>query len=225
LNLWDFEAIDWDDEEDPDGNLVHCLRRGIDEVVVDEVLSESPVEIKMRLASAEIAIVGPDRGGTMWTLLFDWSFKRGDWLRPVTGWQAEPEEVNEWRRARGATMNDEVRASERERRDKALEQRDGVVPGSGTPLEPRRIPQMVSVRLDPELVIALRRLADERRTSVSDLLREGAEMVLMASATVSLTWQSWTVTSDATMTRANPGTAATFGDLTRETGEELAAAS
>ncbi|HSJ26690.1 MAG TPA: hypothetical protein VLB67_00650 [Acidimicrobiia bacterium] len=74
---------------------------GINERVVDEVLSELPVEITMKLVSAEIAIVGPDRGGKMWTLLLDWSFKRGDWLRPITGWPAEPEEIREWKRARG----------------------------------------------------------------------------------------------------------------------------
>ena len=44
---------------------------GINERVVDEVLSELPVEITMKLVSAEIAIVGPDRGGKMWTLLLD----------------------------------------------------------------------------------------------------------------------------------------------------------
>jgi len=62
LNLWDFERIDWDDEEDDSGNLAHCLERGIDEVVVDQVLSEEPIEIKLRLVSAEFAIVGPDKG-------------------------------------------------------------------------------------------------------------------------------------------------------------------
>lgn len=101
MNLWDFEAIDWDDEEDADGNLVHCLRRGIDERIVAQVLAEAPVEIKMKLQTAELAIVGPDAGNAMWTLLFDRSFKRGDWLRPITGWRAEEPEIAEWKRARG----------------------------------------------------------------------------------------------------------------------------
>lgn len=101
LNLWDFEAIDWDDEEDEDGNLAHCLVHGVDERVVDQVLSEEPVKVTMELRTAEIAVVGPDHGGTFWTLLFDWSWKRGDWLRPVTGWHSEPEEIEEWKRGRG----------------------------------------------------------------------------------------------------------------------------
>ncbi|MDQ6947198.1 MAG: hypothetical protein M3256_13240 [Actinomycetota bacterium] len=101
MRLWDFEAVDWDDEEDEGGNLVHCLAHGVDECVVDQVLGAEPVEIKMAVKSAEIALVGPDLGGTMWTLLFDWSFKRGDWLRPVTGWRSEAPEINEWARGRG----------------------------------------------------------------------------------------------------------------------------
>lgn len=100
MNRWDFEAIDWDPDDDPLGNLAHCLEHGVTEGVVDEVLREDAVEVKLRVQTAEIAVVGPDVGGAMWTLLFDWSFKRGDWLRPVTGWPAESEEVREWERAR-----------------------------------------------------------------------------------------------------------------------------
>ncbi len=100
MNLWDFEAIDWDDEEDPDGNLAHCLEHRVTERVVDQVLREEPVEVSIPLETAEFAIVGPDFGGTMWTLLFDWSYKRGDWLRPVTGWEAERQEIAEWEQGR-----------------------------------------------------------------------------------------------------------------------------
>jgi hypothetical protein len=103
VDLSDFEAIDWDDEEDEDGNLAHCLLHGIDEQVVDEVLSEAPAEIRMKLDTADFALVGPDKGGRMWTILFDRSFKRGDWLRPITGWSSVPKEITAWNRARGGT--------------------------------------------------------------------------------------------------------------------------
>ena len=63
LNLWDFEAIDWDDEQDQRGNLAHCLAHGVDERVVDQVLRGWPVEIVMEVKTAEIAIIGPDLGG------------------------------------------------------------------------------------------------------------------------------------------------------------------
>lgn len=99
--LLGFEAIDWDEEDDPDGNLAHCLRHGVDECTVDEILGGSPVQIKMKLQSAEYSIVGPDRTGRFWTILFDTSFKRGDWLRPITGWRSTPRQIKEWRRAKG----------------------------------------------------------------------------------------------------------------------------
>jgi hypothetical protein len=51
LDLSRFEDIDWDPEEQEDGNYQHCLRPGrlgpYPERVVDEVLSEEPVEFTM----------------------------------------------------------------------------------------------------------------------------------------------------------------------------------
>lgn len=41
-------------------------------------------------------------------------------------------------------------------------------------MEPRRLDQMLSVRLEPDLAIRLREVATERECSVSNLLREGA---------------------------------------------------
>lgn len=100
LDLGRFEAIDWDLEDDEDGNLLHCLRHGIDETVVDEVMTEEPIDLKMEPKTAEFVIVGPNRErNRMWTLLFDVSYKRGDWLRPVTGWPSETSEIREWEQA------------------------------------------------------------------------------------------------------------------------------
>jgi hypothetical protein len=98
---YEFEAIDWDDEDDEDGNLVHCLRHGVSERIVYDVIRLEPAQIRFRVQTADFAVVGPDSGGTCWTLLFDRSHKRGDWLRPVTGWRSEPAEVNAWRQATG----------------------------------------------------------------------------------------------------------------------------
>lgn len=70
--------------------------------MVHEVLAEEPVEIRLRLQTAEGAFTGPNKArNQMWTLLFDTSYKRGDWLRPVTGWRAEPAEIAEWERVKG----------------------------------------------------------------------------------------------------------------------------
>ena len=99
---YEWEAIDWDDEEDEEGNYAHCLRHGVDESVVDGVLRTQPVEVNLRPRNAEYAIVGPDRTWSrLWTLLFDRSWKRGDWLRPVTGWVSKPAEVRRWKRSLG----------------------------------------------------------------------------------------------------------------------------
>jgi hypothetical protein len=87
LNLEDFDAIDWDPEDDPTGNHAHCAKHGVDERVVYEVLNGDWVDIEMEVETAEFAIVGPnEKKNFMWTLLFDTSWKRGDLLRPVTGW-------------------------------------------------------------------------------------------------------------------------------------------
>jgi hypothetical protein len=97
FHIYEWEAIDWDDLEDEDGNYAHCLRHGVDEVVVDEVLRERPVGIKLNPVYSDFVIAGPDGAwATLWTLLFDRSRKRGDWLRPVTGWKSKKAEVRQW---------------------------------------------------------------------------------------------------------------------------------
>ena len=71
--------------------------------------------------------------------------------------------------------------SERERRELANEHRDELAEEAASPVEPRRLGQMVSLRLDPDVVSALRRVASVRGVTLSDLLREGAAMVVAAN--------------------------------------------
>lgn|SRR5262245_2892411 len=97
------------------------------------------------------------------------------------------------RRERGDAMA-ERDMSERQLRELADAQRGEVVPGSGTQLEPRRLDQIVSLRLAPEIIADLRDLADRRGVSVSDLLREGAATVLMAARHTTLSKVSFVVT-------------------------------
>ncbi len=70
-------------------------------------------------------------------------------------------------------LSEEIRIREEERAHAGE-----VVEGSGIRGKPRRLPQMVSVRLDGRLVAALRALARQRGVTMSDLMREGAEAVL-----------------------------------------------
>jgi Arc/MetJ-type ribon-helix-helix transcriptional regulator len=54
----------------------------------------------------------------------------------------------------------------------------GLIEGSGHRGEARRLDQMISVRLDPVLVAALKDLAAKRGVSLSDVLREAALLLL-----------------------------------------------
>lgn len=78
----------------------------------------------------------------------------------------------------------DARTTEVERRKQAQEHRGDVIAGSGERLEPRKLDQMVSLRLDPDLAAALRDLADVSGASVSDLLRRGALLLLERSQSV-----------------------------------------
>jgi hypothetical protein len=91
----------------------------------------------------------------------------------------------------GKAISDEHQRTERERRQRAQQHAGEVVEGSGRAAVPRRLDQMISLRLEPELAAALRELADRRRVTVSEVLREGAIHLLeteRASAGPSFTW-------------------------------------
>jgi hypothetical protein len=106
MQLSDYEALDWDEEDDEGGNFQHCL--GEDHLgndpnqVVDELLAEQPIVSKVRVASAELAVTRPNADRNMlWTVVFATSGRRGDWLRPVTGWRARPAHIRGWEQATG----------------------------------------------------------------------------------------------------------------------------
>ncbi len=69
---------------------------------------------------------------------------------------------------------DDRRRDEHRRRALAEEHRGEVAEGSGVPVEPRRLDQMVSVRLDPDVVRELRAIATARNTTLSSVLRDAA---------------------------------------------------
>ena len=76
------------------------MRRGIDQFVVAEVLeSDEWVSVVRPVDTAEFVVVGPnEERNQMWTLLFATSSVRGDWLRPVTGWPSDEDDISEWER-------------------------------------------------------------------------------------------------------------------------------
>ena len=64
LNLEEFDRIDWDDVEAEKSNLVKCMRRGIDQFVVAEVLETDWVSVIRPVETAEFVIVGPKKSAT-----------------------------------------------------------------------------------------------------------------------------------------------------------------
>jgi hypothetical protein len=80
-------------------------------------------------------------------------------------------------------MSDVDREREKALREAAIAGAGALaVPGSGRPLEPREIKQMLSVRLEPELISQLRDLATKRGQSISDVIREAlVQLVTEAS--------------------------------------------
>ena len=75
-------------------------------------------------------------------------------------------------------MSKERHDDEIARRGKAQAHAGEVIPGSGGRGSPRRMAQMVSVRLDGGLVSNLRAIAEQRGLTLSDFLREGAELIV-----------------------------------------------
>lgn len=57
LKLEEFDAIDWDPVEAENGNLAKCMRRGIDEFVVWEVLEGDWVDVEMPVDTAEFVVL------------------------------------------------------------------------------------------------------------------------------------------------------------------------
>ncbi len=108
LDIYRYEIIDWDDPEvDPDpatNNLLHCQQAdhlgAQAELIVAELFRGWWAEVRFRTQTAEYSVVGVALSN-IWLVLLEDSHKRGDWLRPVTGWPAEPAEIREWERATG----------------------------------------------------------------------------------------------------------------------------
>jgi hypothetical protein len=76
------------------------------------------------------------------------------------------------------------REAEIEARRRADEARGQVVEGSGERIAGRRLPEVVSLRLDGDLLSALRAYASDRNLSLSDVIRSAAVRFLEEQAAV-----------------------------------------
>jgi hypothetical protein len=110
LDIYRYEAIDWDDPEiDPNpetNNLLHCQQAdhlgSQAELIVYEMFCGYWAEIQFRAQTAQYSVVGMALS-SIWLLLLSDSHKRSDWLRPISGWSAERAEVRAWEQATGQT--------------------------------------------------------------------------------------------------------------------------
>jgi hypothetical protein len=108
LDIYRYEIMDWDDPElDPDpetNNLLHCQQADHlgeqAELIVAEVFLGDWVEVRFKMQTAEYAVVGVALSD-IWLILLEDSPKRGDSLRPVTGWPAEVAEIRQWEKLTG----------------------------------------------------------------------------------------------------------------------------
>jgi hypothetical protein len=91
------EEWEWDD-----GNIDKLSKRSITpELIEDEIWLEAPKYLRNRRGrSADYLMVGPDRGGTMWTIgILQVADDPATW-RAISGWKSKPHEQEWYRRAR-----------------------------------------------------------------------------------------------------------------------------
>ena len=91
-------------------------------------------------------------------------------------------------------MIENMSKSEKERRAEALAALGGDIVSVPVEISGKEMKQMVSVRVDMDMLSALRSVANERGVKVSDLLREGAAKLLQDSRTSTVDVRPWPVT-------------------------------
>lgn len=97
--MLDIRDWEWDAE---DGNLDELAAHGLDENIVEDVWQEAPIARRNKgNRAASHQIIGPDRGGKLWTICIvekhGWP---GTW-RAVTGWEASSTEETWYRQRKG----------------------------------------------------------------------------------------------------------------------------
>ncbi len=78
----------------------------------------------------------------------------------------------------------------------SVDRPQGLIEGSGRRGETRRLDQMISARLDPTLVAALKQFADQKGLSLSDVVREAALLLLAREDAQNVITFSVTVTNE-----------------------------
>lgn len=86
-------------------------------------------------------------------------------------------------------MSEDKRQSELARREAAQQEAGQVDVSPVGAVRPRKIRQVFSVRLEPELIRELREVAQQRGVSISDVVREAAVTLVEENRRQSFRWQ------------------------------------
>lgn len=65
-----FEAILWDLEDDPDGNVQHCAEHGVSKEEVEEVL-ESAMDVDVSRSTGRLVVFGDTSSGRHLMVVFE----------------------------------------------------------------------------------------------------------------------------------------------------------
>ena len=89
--------------------------------------------------------------------------------------------------------------SERERREEALSSLGGEVEGAAREIQGRDLKQMLSVRMEADLIAELREMADKRGVKVSDLVREAVAKLVSEYELPTIQIRSLTISQSASL--------------------------
>jgi hypothetical protein len=194
LDIYRYEVTDWDDPEvDPSpetNNLLHCQQADHlgpqAELIVYEVFQGEWANVKFRTQTAQYAVVGVALS-RIWLILLEDSPKARRLAQTRHGM------------ASGGRRDSRVGEGNRagmEGKAMSVDRPQELVEGSGQRGEQRRLDQMVSARLDPMLVAAVRDYAKRHGMSVSDVFREAAVRLLELERTQNVTTFRVNVTNE-----------------------------
>ena len=99
------KALDWDDPDDPNGNVKHIARHDVTPLEVEEVLQSAPVfhRVEADGQNPYFEVIGPTVAGRLleiWGIYYQSGPKRAMW-RTATALDAREEARKLWNKERG----------------------------------------------------------------------------------------------------------------------------
>ena len=66
-----FEAVLWDLDDDPEGNVIHCAVHGVSKAEVEEVFG-NPIDVDVSRSTGRPVVFGTTRAGRILLEVFEW---------------------------------------------------------------------------------------------------------------------------------------------------------